>query len=95
MSPIPDLILPWQKTTVTPATPISKRMTNAYRRRKLARRNEQSGGGDDEVRVYVVATFKDGVAATVVWHYENNIKRKTLQQCVLEAIGDMSASSSQ
>lgn len=77
MSPIPDLISPWQKTTVTRATPVLKRMnstTNADRRRKLARRHEQSGGGDDEVRVYVVAAFKDEVASTVAWHYGNKIK---------------------
>ncbi|XP_042142358.1 uncharacterized protein LOC121833283 [Ixodes scapularis] len=105
---IPDPIPPWQKTMVTPACPIPRRMnstTNAGRRRKFARRHEEKGGdGDDELRVYVDAAFKDGVATTAAWHYEHVTKRKELQHCgsaqeaevnaVLEAIKDTAVSSS-
>ncbi|KAG0440860.1 hypothetical protein HPB47_016146, partial [Ixodes persulcatus] len=65
---IPDSIPPWQKTTVTPACPIPRRMnstTNAGRRRKFGRRHKKSGGGDDdELRVYVDAASMDGVTTT-------------------------------
>ncbi|KAG0418680.1 hypothetical protein HPB47_004662 [Ixodes persulcatus] len=80
---IPDPIPPWQRTTVTPACPIPRRMnstTNAGRRRKFARRHEKSGAdGDDELRVYVDAAFKDEEAEV---------------NAVLEAIKDAAVSSS-
>ncbi|KAG0420489.1 hypothetical protein HPB47_003464 [Ixodes persulcatus] len=105
---IPDPIPPWQKTTVTLACPIPRRMnstTNAGRRRKFARGHEKSGGdGDDELRVYVDAAFKDEVATTAAWHYEHVTKSKELQHCgsaqeaevnaVLEVIKDAAVSSS-
>ncbi|KAG0413802.1 hypothetical protein HPB47_009061 [Ixodes persulcatus] len=105
--PIPDPIPPWQKTTVTPAWPIPRRMnsaTNIDRRRKFARQHEQKNGGDDELYAYVDAAFKDGVAATAAWHYEKTTKSTELQRCgsaqeaevraVLEAIKDAAATSS-
>lgn len=106
--PIPDPIPPWHKTTVTPARPIPKKMnstTNTGRRRKFARQHEQSVCRDDELRVYVDAAFKDGVATTAAWHYGQDTKSKELQQCgsaqeaevraTLEAIEDAAASSSE
>ncbi|XP_040066214.3 uncharacterized protein LOC115316881 [Ixodes scapularis] len=105
--PIPDPIPPWQKTTVTPARPIPRRMnsaTNTGRRRKFARRHEQKNGGDDELYAYADAAFKDGVAATAAWHYEKTTKSTELQRCgsaqeaevraVLETIKDAAATSS-
>ncbi|KAG0443890.1 hypothetical protein HPB47_014417 [Ixodes persulcatus] len=105
-SPIADPIPPWQTTTVTPACPIPRRVnstTNAGIRRKFARRLEKSGG-DDELRLYVDAAFKDGVAITAAWHYEHVTKGKKLQHCgsaqeaevnaVLEAMKDTAVSSS-
>lgn len=108
MSPTPDPIPPWQKTTVTPATPITMRTsstTNAGKRRRFSRWHEQSGGGGDKLRLYDDEAFEDGVAASVTWHYGNETKSKALQPCgsvqeaearaVLEAIEDITASSSE